>query len=544
MHRALVSAAALAAVLSAAGAPAQTATESPLLREGIRRAVEVKAMDLDVVATKGGQPVNDLRKEDFVVKVDGKVVPLDYFTRVDAGTLHGPDLANASPDLVLETLQNDRGDRYLARQFLVFFDDEHLLPFERNKVIENLRDFVQRLSPSDRMSIVSYGATSRIVLPFTSSKEDLLDTLSKLEKIAPGGVHWDNDYRRTTLDLQRTRGSSRQSVIRSWSQQAYVREKSTLEDLRRAVTALAARSGKRILMLVSDGLELHPGQILQQTFGPFSLSQWDYSVTNDLSSVIAEANAAGVTVHALDAKGLTNDSDASQSSPSPFSSFFVSQTLKEPLAEVTRQTGGILLTNRNSFQTGIDRIYQEASSYYSIGITVASLEGKTKEHKVDVGVTRPGVEIRTRRTFTAKSAQDATRDRMEMALLNPGARGDFPVAVAIGATKKGGGLGHRLAPYEVRVPMSALTFKDEGEKKTATFEVALAAIRDNGERSGFRPDRKTVSIPASEWEKAKGDAFRYTGEMKTGTGNFRFVATVRDVGTDAVGIGTASVHID
>jgi hypothetical protein len=133
---------------------------------------------------------------------------------------------------------------------------------------------------------------------------------------------------------------------------------------------------------------------------------------------------------------------------------------------------------------------------------------------------------------------------MEMALLNPAARGDFPVAVSIGTTKKGGGLGHRLAPYEVRVPMAALSFHDDGGKKTATFEVALAAIRDNGERSGFRPDRKTFSIPAAEWEKAKGDAFRYTGEMKTGTGNFRFVATVRDVGTDAVGIGTASVHID
>jgi len=548
MHRTLVHDAALAAALflsaqSFAQQPAPAA-ESPLLREGIRRAVEVKAMDLDVVATKNGQPVNDLKKEDFVVKVDGKPVPIDYFARVDSGTLHGPDLATASPDVVLETLKNDRGDRFLARQFLVFFDDEHLLPFERNRVIENMRDFVQRLTPSDRVSIVSYGATKRLIIPFTSSKEELLDGLSRLEKVAPGGLRWDNDYRRTVIDLQRTRAFSRQQVIRSWSQQAFVREKATLDDLRRAVAALAARSGKRILVLVSDGLELHPGQILSQTFGPSSISQWDYSVTNDLSSVIAEANSAGVTVHAIDAKGLTSDSDAAESGPSPFGSFFVSQTLKEPLAEVSRQTGGTLLTNRNTFQAAFDRIYRDASSYYSIGVTLSNLDTRAKDHKVDVATTRPGVEVRTRPPYTPKTAGAATHDRMEMALLNPAARGDFPVAVAIGPPKKGGGLGHRLAPYEVRVPMSALSFRDEGGKKTATFEIALAAVRDNGERSGFRPDRKTVSIPDAEWEKAKGDAFRYTGEMKTGTGNFRFVATVRDVATDAVGLGTASVHID
>src|SRR6185436_3434083 len=78
--------------------PAQPVTraEAPVLREGVRTTVQVTAMDLDVVVTKGGRPVEDLKKDEFVVKVDGKTYPLDYFARVDAGTLHGPDLATAS----------------------------------------------------------------------------------------------------------------------------------------------------------------------------------------------------------------------------------------------------------------------------------------------------------------------------------------------------------------------------------------------------------------------------------------------------------------
>ena len=63
-----------------------------------------------------------------------------------AGCASGPDLATASPDLVLETLANDAGDRYLARQFLVFFDDAHLLLFDRPRVLEALRSNAEALA--------------------------------------------------------------------------------------------------------------------------------------------------------------------------------------------------------------------------------------------------------------------------------------------------------------------------------------------------------------------------------------------------------------
>jgi len=59
-------------------------------------------MDLDVVVTdKAGRPVPDLKREDFTVRVGGKVVPIDYFARVEEGAIHAPDLATASPDQIL-----------------------------------------------------------------------------------------------------------------------------------------------------------------------------------------------------------------------------------------------------------------------------------------------------------------------------------------------------------------------------------------------------------------------------------------------------------
>lgn len=97
---------------AATALPQQTA---PSFREE----VEVRVMDLDVVVTdKAGRPVSDLKREDFMVRLGGKVVPIDYFARVDAGAIHAPDLATASPDQVLAVYRQGE-QAYVPRHFLI-----------------------------------------------------------------------------------------------------------------------------------------------------------------------------------------------------------------------------------------------------------------------------------------------------------------------------------------------------------------------------------------------------------------------------------------
>jgi len=192
----------------------------------------------------------------------------------------------------------------------------------------------------------------------------------------------------------------------------------------------------------------------------------------------------------------------------------------------------------------MDRIYKESSSYYSIGVTLASLDPKKTDHSVSVSTTRPGVTVRTRKTYSPTTAADAARDRLEMALLIPDSQGDFPVAVGVGVPKKGGGLGRRLAPFEVRVPISALTFLEQPDgRRKATVEISLAAIQDNGDRSDPSVDRKEIVLePARSKEPPR--FYGYEGTLKTRTGNIRFVAAVRDVTANRVGVGSASVRIE
>ena len=108
--------------------------------------------------------------------------------------------------------------------------------------------------------------------------------------------------------------------------------------------------------------------------------------------------------------------------------------------------------------------------------------------------TRPGVTLRTRRGFAPLTAAQAARDRLEMALITPDAAGDFAVAVRTDAPKKGGGMGRRLVPFAVVVPVSALTFLDEGGKKKAVVEIGLAAVEDTGARSAPVTQRQEIVV--------------------------------------------------
>lgn len=526
-------------------APAAPAADPPGRGwPGVRAAVDVTALDLDVVATKDGKFVTDLSREEFVVKVDGKVLPLDYFTRIEEGTLFGPDLSKASPDLILDSMAGDAGKRYLARQILLYVDDEHLMPFDRPRAIEGLRELVYKLSPSDQVALFRFNkGTTRVLVPFTDSREAVIDGLAKLSKMTPGGFSWyvqaDQDYRqaRAASSVQ-----SRRTTVRNYASRAKNREEDALGDLKRAVSALAARSGKRMLLYVGAGIELHPGQTLAASLGIRDLQQFEYDVTATYRSVLQEANTAGVTIYAIDARGLTSDVDAGESEPSELTPFERSANRREVPAGLAGETGGFLFENRNVFKGAAEQISRESSTFYAVGVTLSNLP-KREAYSIKVSVTRPGVTVRTRNAFVPTSAEKAARNRMELALVTPDARGDFDLDISVGA-QKSGGIGRRLLPLEVKIPLSALTYREVSGRKEAVVDVTVAAVEDSGARSEPTTKRQVISLDPAKWEADKGRYYLFVANLKSRTGNHRFVVTVKDLATNRMGLGSASVRVE
>src|SRR5687767_11458708 len=183
-------------------------------------------MDLDVVVTgRDGKPVADLKREDFTVRIGGKIVPLDYFARVDAGTIHAPDLSTASPDQVLAAYKQ-ADQAYVPRHFLIYVDVGHLAPDGRRRGFEAVRDLVTRLGPNDRGRIVLFDRRSRELTGWTSSKETLFAALAKIEGSGLGMSRLDAERRALTgIDTvmgrnPRDQAINRESVAREYAEQS------------------------------------------------------------------------------------------------------------------------------------------------------------------------------------------------------------------------------------------------------------------------------------------------------------------------------------
>jgi VWFA-related protein len=505
--------------------------------------VEVRVMDLDVAVTdRSGRPVPDLRREDFTVRIDGKPVPIDYFARVDEGTIHAPDLATASPDQVLAAYR--RGDEaFVPRHFLMYVDLGHLAPDGRKRALEGLRDLVTRMGPNDRGRVLMFDRRSKELTEWTSSKEELFAALTRIEKAGVGMSRLLTE-RQTLRDIDSTgRRSTREFLARGYAEQERTEVRQMLDDIGSELATLAPLAGKKAFLFVSGGFDFQPGfAMASYALGQMSLLTLDVrNVSQELDQVVRRANASEITFYTVDARGLEAEGNsASNDDPlaaRPSVSFLARQDSQAGMVELARETGGLALLNSNDFRRGLERVYQDTSAYYSLGVTLSKLPAAGYK-KVLVDVNRPGVTVRTRRGFAARNDADRARDRVQATLKTNLSYSGIPVALRTAApTKKGS---HYMLPISVSIPASGLTFTGEGAGRRAAADVYIGGMDDAGRMTDITRQEATFTI----LEGKEGAPLVYTATLETRKGNHRIVVNVRDKATGRMGTAKADLRIE
>jgi VWFA-related protein len=535
---------ALVVVLTSAVALAQQPAQ-------FREEVEVRVMDLDVVVTdRDGRPVRDFKQEDFTVRLDGKPVSIDYFARVDEGTIHAPDLATASPDQVLAAYR--QGDlAYVPRHFLMYVDIGHLAPDGRKRCLEALRDLVTRMGPNDRGRVVLFDRRSREMAEWTSRKEALFAALAKIDDSGLGMSRLNAERQAlTAIDTVMARNARdqevhRESVARRYAEEQSVEVRQLLQDVGSELTTLAPLAGKKAFLFVSGGFEFRPGHIMAAyaTGQPTVLSFTVRDVSAELNAIARRANASEITFYGVDARSL-DPAGGSSASDYPLLarsgvSSLARQDSQEGMTVLARETGGIALLNSNDFETGVARIYRDASVYYSIGVTLSKLPGSGHQ-SVRVDVNRPGVTVRARRSYAALSEADRARDRIQSALRTNFSSTDIPLTIKTEpATRKG-----NLYQFAISVtfPASGLTFAAADSARRAIADVSIAAMDDSGRMSEPSRDQTMFTLP--EGANEGNSALHYRTMLQTRKGNHRIVVNVRDRASGRTGTAKADVRVE
>jgi VWFA-related protein len=519
--------------------------------------VEVRVLNLDVDVTDSqGHPVPDLKREDFTLKIGGKAVPIDYFTRVDEGVIHAPDLATASPDQVLATYRKGE-EAYVPRNFLMFIDLGYLPPGLRTRSLEAMRDLVTRLGPSDGVRVVTFDRAPRVVQDWTTSKELALAALSDVERQGVGMSRLQSQQQAIAL-MDQTPRSRRAIGYRLQIAQQYAAEiapqiRDMIASMRQELVTLTPLHGKKAFLFLTGGFEYQPGFVMSQyaTGGFPSLENVNVrDVPQHLNELIRDANSNLITFYTVDATGLTGEgTPASHGTPlsnqigfenRPSVTFQARQDRQTGMLQMATDTGGLALLNTNDFQRGLSRVYRDVSTYYTIGTSLSKL-GITTYENVQVEVARPGVTVRARRGYRPLPESQAVIERARATLETDLTYGAIPVELKTAAPALEKKL--YVLPVTVLVPASSLTFlPGGGGRATAKAEIYVGSVDDRGRTSEI--SKQDTSFDLAE-DKVKTDTpLAFETRLQTKKGNYRVVVNVRDPQSGRMGTGRVNVHVE
>jgi len=535
--------------LLAAVAVAVAQEPAPIAPPTFSERVEVRVLNLDVDVTDSqGNPVTDLKKEDFTVTIGKQPAPIDYFTRVDQGAIHAPDLSTANPDQVLDAYR--KGDEaFVPRNLLIYVDLGFLSPGLRNRSLEALRDLVTRLGPQDAVRVVIFDRSERVLTDWTTSKETAMAALSSIEKQNVGMSRL-NAQRQTIAQIDSSRPRSRGSFVNQYASEVGQEIETMLTGMRRELLNLTPLHGQRAFLFVSGGFEFQPGWVMSQYASGTSVAAPSLQFTNfrevpeRVAALGRAANSDQITFYTIDATGLTGEG-VSAAGDDPLSnrtrvSFQARQDRQNGMQQLAVDTGGLALLNTNDFTKGLGRVYQAVSSYYSLGLTLSKLEMKGYQ-AISVQVNRPDVKVRSRKGYEARSEEQIVGSRAIATLQTDLGYKAVPVTIRTAAATPGAKSLYTL-PITVTVPASALTFVPNGDQATAQADLYIGSVDDKGRMSDITHQQTSFKIPTDQ---TSTDApLAYNATLQTKKGNYRVVVNVLDPASGKMGTAKTNVRVE
>ncbi|MCB1032326.1 MAG: VWA domain-containing protein, partial [Acidobacteria bacterium] len=482
------------------GVSAQEAEEESQGQELFFERLDVNLVNVEVfVADRDGRPVLGLEPGDFQVFEDGRGMTLTNFYAVEGGrprteAAKAPSLPGESggglPALPLEPLEIPEDQRL---HLIVYFDNLHLRPFSRNRVVREIRQFLKRtLAPEDRVMVVTFERTLNVQQPFTADERLLDASLSKVEKMTGFAQQKDSERRAVIRRVEQSKNQfEAESHVDFYAKEAYNDLQRSLDGARQMVRSLSGLAGRKALLHVSDGLPAEAGQdlflLLDQKYthsiaGELKASR--YGVRSELRELVALANSNRVTFYTLEATGLTSHSSlSSEAGGTQEGGSLIDLDIArasneaEPLQLLAEGTGGRAVFGSNDILGALGNMEQDFGSYYSLGY-VPGHSGDGRYYSIEVKLDKKsGWTVRHRSGYRDKTAESRLADGTLAALLHHAESNPAGLSFEL-RTPRPRGDGTFLVGIEVKIPIGGLTLVPQEGLHLGRLQVALAVKDD------------------------------------------------------------------
>jgi hypothetical protein len=198
------------------------------------------------------------------------------------------------------------------------------------------------------------------------------------------------------------------------------------------------------------------------------------------------------------------------------------------LAMLADATGGFAVVDSNRFAEAFDRIVRESSTYYLLGFTSSNEKRDGKRRRVQIRMTRPGLQVRSRDGYIAplknerlpEPARVATLSApVSAALTNPLADGAVPIRVFAAPFRKEAPAA--LIAIAVEIDPSALDLVERDRTFNGRLELGFLATDVRGKVYQGEHYSVNLGLKADTYEVARQQGLRVLSEMRLAPGRYQ-----------------------
>lgn len=519
---------------------AQPAAETP---DAFIESIDVRVVNVEAVVTDPkGERVRDLTAADFRLLVDGKEVPIDYFTEiVDGQAAPAPAVTGGEGGARSAVPKPVEG--VVGRSVLVFVDKAFAVGAQLDLVVGRIAEELGKLGPEDRVAVVSSDGTGLTVLTdWTGDRETVRGALARARTGRVGGV--DVRVERASLRndsalMETAAGVEDAFVDSGWADagtnagkladfpwKAATTLDRTLHAAMAALRGFSRAPGRKAVLLLSGGwpVGLQPGLFPQLI-----------DTANRLGYTLYPVDVAGIETPPVPlSAGVFGPTEPGQPGPALISSGW-ERDVQYGLEQIALRTGGTAALNSNRL-AALDRLVADTGSYYWIGFSPA-WRGDGRRHAVRLEARRRGLEVRSRRSFTDLSPATESAMAIEGRLMLGRDLQEEALRVELGAARWAG-LREVEVPLSLGIPAGAVSFLEVGGAYRAELPLHVTSFDNSGTPVALPPAvlRAVVSkVPPA------GELVRFESTLRIRRGERRLRFTVADTVHDRLLWGEGAV---
>jgi VWFA-related protein len=514
-----------------------------------------------VVTDGSGNHVPNLKKEDFVLKEDGKSRPISIFEEVTTDMVR---LQRASGDKG-QFSNFEPGSGGYHRLTIIVLDLINTPFTDLSNARKGLIDFLTKAAESGEpmcLLALDRGGVS-VIHEFTSDPKILAEALRKLPSNQAPLIH------EPVVAVEAPAGADPTSVvlrklIRDMIQNERQMESTerkgtvilTLDGLNQIAAAFGGLPGRKALIWASSGFVYSLSSPTKLMCEPACPVEQRGSVQGLYDQLWRTMNNSQMAIYSVDLRSLPAGGFSAASGNNNFThpyeigdpDFDKAADANQQAQDVTtslklfaENTGGKAFTNTNDLSQAFRQAVQDDSQYYMLGFYV-DRQSNQGWHKLSVSLQKKGVHVRSRNGFlrSDQSAADFSRQEMKLALVSPLDFTGIPVTVSWSGTGPGKEPGKMRVQFDLVMP-AKFAWIDEGDQNHFAVEIAAIARNGKGEPSGDVSQKIDTHLKAEGMAQIQQNGMTYRSALQLAPGEYSVRFVVRD--TLAGRIGSVAVPV-